>query len=127
MTYSWGSIPHMKNHGVSRYGGLTLSINQDHNHISISHGDLDSPSMVFFKIHGYSMWISWNILPVISIFTGRYTKLLFSYRIQIHAVTGMISSIITIISSFYIWGQYKTKPEDGSIGRYHDMLSNIIF
>ena len=127
MIYSWGPTEELHYHGVSRYGGISLDIDQSLRFVQLDNGQLHSGEVKWFAIHGIVMWLCWGLFPLILIVTGRHLKFLFKIRMWLHIIFGIATVATTVSYAIYIWKYKRTLNEDGSIGSQHNFIAKIIF
>lgn len=69
-------------------------------------GDEIPSGDIYFKVHGILMYMAWSIMTFISIVSGRYMKHFYNFRMIIHASTGLLIAVNTVVLVLFAITKY---------------------
>jgi glucan phosphoethanolaminetransferase (alkaline phosphatase superfamily) len=104
MKYAFGKGGKIDYHGPMQYGVFKLDINTNLRVAYLYNSELDHTEITEkFYLHGVVMYITWGVLPLLMVISGRYMKHLYSFRMWIHRLVGAIIQLVTGFYVIYLW------------------------
>lgn len=126
MIYAFGKGGKIDYHGPMQYGAFKLDINTNLRVVYLYHSELgDTEITRKFHLHGVVMYVTWGILPLFMIISGRYMKHLYTFRMWIHRFVGATIQLVTVFYVIYFWMTEHGKSID-EIGKYHNFLAKVL-